>query len=252
MTMTQTLTEMTVLSPPTVGGALTGRGTRRRSMRHGLVGGVNETITANPPSISRFSLAFTTIPGNAQARDGEPGVYIIRCRANGATYTGSSLRARTRLSLHVSLLRSGRSDAHHLQHDWNLYGEHEFEFWLCSKPADELLWWEETLTMLSDSLDDFGGYNKMLGNRLWSISSRIKNTEEKLRMKGKFSPLPGLPRKGRLINDYLRTFCQGTTPVFLAGSMPREKLEPAIKCVQLKQHLAEYVRFDPSSREAGL
>ncbi len=56
-----------------------------------------------------------------------PGVYQIKCIANGATYTGSSIRLRSRLQLHVNLLRTGRNGAALMQQDWDAYGESQFE-----------------------------------------------------------------------------------------------------------------------------
>lgn len=174
-----------------------------------------------------------------------PGVYIIRCRVNNATYTGSSLRLRRRLHLHVSLLRAGCSGANLLQRDWDKFGEDEFEFLACHKPPDELLRWEELITLLSDSLDDRGGYNKMLGQSVWSLSARIKNTEVKLIKKRKFSPLPGLTANPRLTSSYLRTFCQGSTPFFKSEPLLTEEMDQTMKRWQLQQHLAEFNRFDP-------
>lgn len=173
-----------------------------------------------------------------------PGVYIIRCKANSATYTGSSRRLRKRLQLHVSRLRAGFSDAPLLQRDWDRFGEAEFEFLACHKPVDELYYWEELITVLSDSLDDRGGYNRMLGERVWSLSSRIKNTEAKLTKKRKFSLLPVPSSNLRLTHSYLRTFCQGSTPLFKSEPLLTSEMDQPTKRLQLQQYLAEYVRFD--------
>lgn len=182
-------------------------------------------------------------------KEDSPGVYLIRCLINNATYSGSSLRARRRIQLHVSALRAGNSLADLLQLDWNAYGEEQFEFLVCPKPAGELYYWEESLTLLSDSLDDFGGYNRMLGNRVWSLSSRIKNSEVKLTKKGKFSPLPGHYSNPRLTSAYMRTFCQGNTPFFKSERLLTSAMDQATKSLQLQQHLAEYRRIDlPKAR----
>jgi len=173
-----------------------------------------------------------------------PGVYVIRCRVNNATYTGSSLRLRRRLQLHISLLRTGCNGAQLLQRDWDSFGEDEFEFLACHKPPDEILYWEELLTLLADSLDDCGGYNRMLGQSVWSLSARIKNTEVKLIKKRKFSPLPVPFSNPRLTSSYLRTFCQGSTPFFKSEPLLTAEMDQTTKRLQLQQHLAEYIRFD--------
>lgn len=143
------------------------------------------------------------------------------------------------------MLRSGCSGANLLQLDWNTFGEDEFEFLACYKPLDELLYWEELMTLLNDSLDDCGGFNKMLGNRVWSLSSRIKNSEQKLIKKRKFSPLQGLFNNPRLTSAYMRTFCQGSTPFFKSEPLLTAAMEQTTKHLQQKQHLAEFIRFDP-------
>lgn len=184
------------------------------------------------------------IPEMNHVVNDEPGIYIIRCKATNATYTGSSLTLRRRLQSHVYQLRAGNNGAKLLQRDWNRFGEDEFEFLACHKPAKELLEWEELITLLADSLDDFGGYNKMLGQWVWSLSSRIKNTEVKLTKKRKFSPLPALCGNPRLSRSYLRTFCQGSTPFFKSEPLLTTEVDQTEKRLQLQQHLAEYLRFD--------
>ena len=177
----------------------------------------------------------------------EPGVYIIRCRANNATYCGSSVHLRTRLEAHVSLLRRGICLVALLQRDWNTFGEGQFEFLACHRPSSELYFLEEQLTLLSDSMDDNGGYNKMLSNRVWSLSSRIKNSEQKLIKKRKLSPLPGHFGKQRLTSAYMRTFCQGSTPFFKSEPLLlTTAMDPAEKHLQLQAQLAKYSRFEPA------
>jgi hypothetical protein len=175
-----------------------------------------------------------------------PGVYIIRCKANNATYTGSSLHVRRRLQLHVSLLRTGSCLVALMQKDWNQYGEDQFEFLMFQKPPHELYYWEELITMLADSLDDCGGFNKMLGNRVWSLSSRIKNSEQKLIKKRKLSPLPSLISNERLTSCYLHSFCQGTMPFIKSEPLLTTTMDPALKQSELQKHLASSVRFDPA------
>jgi len=137
-------------------------------------------------------------PDNMKSSHELAGVYLIRCLANGKTYCGSSLRVEQRLQLHVSLLRTGLSPTKHMQLDWQKHGEGAFEFLWCNKPIDEIHYWEQKITLLTGSLDDHGGYNKMLANSGWTPSSRIRNTESKLYQRGKYSYLPGVIRSQRL------------------------------------------------------
>ena len=57
-----------------------------------------------------------------------PGVYMIRCKANGKVYVGSTVRnVRNRLSTHLGALRYGRHICRRLQADFTQYGESQFE-----------------------------------------------------------------------------------------------------------------------------
>lgn len=174
----------------------------------------------------------------------KPGIYIIRCRVNGATYAGSSLHLRKRLQSHISQLRANCCLVELLQYDWNFHGEDQFEFLACHKPIDELNNLEESLTLVSDSLDDFGGYNKMLGKRTWSLSSRIKNSEQKLIKRRKFLLLPGYSSNIRLAGSYVRTYCQRSTPFYKSELLLICEMDIATKRLKLQEQLAEFVRFD--------
>lgn len=176
--------------------------------------------------------------------DDVAGIYIIRCLANNATYTGASLSLRRRLISHLSLLRSGGNGVHLLQLDWDRYGEDQFEFLACQKPPSDLVQWEEVITLLTDSLDDYGGYNRKLGDRVWTLSSRIMNTEQKLIKRGKFSPLTVPYSHPRLNSSYRRTFCQGSTPFFKSEPLLTNAMDRVAKRLKLEAHIAEFVRLD--------
>jgi hypothetical protein len=178
--------------------------------------------------------------------DDQPGVYVIRCTVNGASYTGSSAKVLNRLRLHVTLLRSGSSRLDHLQRDWDTYGSEAFEMHWCHKPLEELWYWEEAVTMLTDSMIDHGGYNKMLGNRAWSLSSRVRNTEEKLHKTRKFFFLPGVVKSQRLNSGYVHSFCQGVTAFSALEPVLAEGLAPSRASRASKERLAGYRRFIPS------
>jgi hypothetical protein len=189
-----------------------------------------------------------TTPAPALVVNDAPGVYIIRCRSNQATYTGSSLRVRSRLQMHLALLRGGCNGVSLLQSDWNTFGEVNFEFLACNVATTMLFQQEEVMTLLNDSLDDFGGYNRMLGNRLWSLSSRIRNSEQKLMRRRKYFEIPGRPVNPRLSEDYVRTFCQRSTPFFKFEPLLAVPLDLAAKRMNLREQLAVFVQIEPGGR----
>jgi predicted GIY-YIG superfamily endonuclease len=58
----------------------------------------------------------------------QPGLYMIRCVANDYRYYGESGNVSARLSSHRSLLNNKIHPNKCLQHDWNLFGQENFEF----------------------------------------------------------------------------------------------------------------------------
>lgn len=183
----------------------------------------------------------------------DPGVYLIQCTVNGATYTGSTLYIQKRLQSHLKALRSGASPLRHLQNDWTKYGEAAFAFYVCYRPIDELWYREIELTLLADSLDDHGGYNKMLANQEWSLSSRVKNTELKLLKKRKFEYLPGTEPSERLAAPYLKTVCQALSVKTIHECTPKlhEKRDRADAQAALRIELESYIRFPPITPTDG-
>lgn len=175
----------------------------------------------------------------------QAGVYLIRCLVNGKTYCGSSLRVEERLQLHIALLRTGLSPTLHMQQDWKKYSEDAFDFRWCNKPVDEIFFWEERITFLTSSLDDHGGYNRMVANGAWSPSSRIRNTEAKLHRRGKFSYLPGIDKSQRLNHLYVRTFCQRSTSFAILEPKLMETVDPATVDADMKSAFEGHLRFEP-------
>jgi hypothetical protein len=116
-------------------------------------------------------------------------------------------------------------------------------FYVRYRPVDELWFWEEQLTLLAHSLDDHGGYNKMLSNREWSISSRAKNTENKLLKKRKFCLLPWINPTGRLETPYIATFCQSTSPILLSKPSLQGSTDRNSAHAELMMELDGYERF---------
>ena len=176
----------------------------------------------------------------------EPGIYLIRCLANNATYTGASLLPRTSIETHLSQLRAGASPAYRMQHDWDFYGKDLFEFMFCAKPVAELAHWEETMTLLLDSLDDTGGYCRQFGGRDWSLSSRVRDTEEKLRKGGKFSFLPGVTATERINPMYLRTYCVASVPFSVSDPLLTMKMDPVRKRMNREDDLEAFSVYVPA------
>jgi len=56
-----------------------------------------------------------------------PGLYQIRCKANGKLYIGESNNVLDRLAKHTRNLDTNMSDCYELQKDWTLYGVSQFE-----------------------------------------------------------------------------------------------------------------------------
>ncbi len=61
------------------------------------------------------------------------GIYVIRNKANGKIYIGSSKNIRRRMYEHQSELRRGIHDNDHLQKAWHKYGDDAFEFEVLEK-----------------------------------------------------------------------------------------------------------------------
>lgn len=61
------------------------------------------------------------------------GVYKISNTVSGKCYIGISKHCNQRVSQHISMLRRGKHDNHHLQRAWDKYGEESFTFSLIEK-----------------------------------------------------------------------------------------------------------------------
>ena len=141
------------------------------------------------------------------------GIYIIRCTVNGACYVGKAKRVLQRLHDHQNKLRKGMHDIPLLQRDWNRHGKERFTFNYLPVRVDRLIEWEEFMIMLTDALETEGGYNRMLGQKEWSVSVRIRKSERKLTKSGKFRPLPQSWPDERIDKTYCETFCLAYQPI---------------------------------------
>lgn len=95
------------------------------------------------------------------ARERVAGVYVIRCRANGAAYVGSSRDVGRRFAQHRFALEAGVHGSERLQANWRRFGADAFEWRLVRAlpPDDGLLELHERAEMLR--WDAFAaGYNR--------------------------------------------------------------------------------------------
>lgn len=69
-------------------------------------------------------------------RPKHPGIYVIRCIANGRVYVGSSALVNARWMDHQRLLRRGRHHCLPLMNAWKKYGEAAFSFEIVEAVSD--------------------------------------------------------------------------------------------------------------------
>jgi group I intron endonuclease len=99
-----------------------------------------------------------------------PGVYMILCLKNNKRYYGQSQNISSRLSNHKSRLRRNFHEVPELQRDFNLYGEHFFEFSAiylsrdCTKQKREAL-----------ELEYIGRHYDLCYNKFYTISRKKEN-----------------------------------------------------------------------------
>lgn len=177
-----------------------------------------------------------------------PGVYIIRCKANNAHYVGATRSLETRLRDHHSKLIRGRHDLPLLQRDWDQYGQRLFVFLARPTPVAELGIWEEVMTLLTGSLEHCGGYNKMLGRRVWSLAARIRHTERNLAKKRRFCFRRSVHPDDAIADVYLRTFWREDDRTALASddvsALAAPAIDPRLRAVLCRLLLAQFEPFD--------
>ncbi len=174
-----------------------------------------------------------------------PGVYIIECQANAARYAGATRSVCGRAQGHFSRLNSENHEVPLLQIDWGKFGSDQFVFWFRYAPTESLDDLEKQVTLLTNSLEDCGGYNKSLLMKRW-VSSRIRDSETKLMKSGKFIPLRSALCEERLKPDYIRTFCQRDSPLSAQADM-QIGLEETQRRKQLRQLMSGFQRIEPAS-----
>ena len=136
------------------------------------------------------------------------GVYVIRCLANGRVYVGSSKDLNKRIRQHKSKLKSRGHELPRLQNDWDVYGEELFDFESHSFPESEMRAIECQYIEELGALEHQKGYNKMIG-AMWGPEARIRNTEAKLKNKGKYSRLRGVDNEAPIALAFIQSFSYG-------------------------------------------
>lgn len=91
------------------------------------------------------------------------GVYLIRCKANGRIYIGSSRNIYYRFTDHKRFLKNGIHHCRKMQDDYDLFGADSFEYQiveLCSE-QDKLKLEKYYMEEVYHSLNTDNGYNKL-------------------------------------------------------------------------------------------
>lgn len=153
--------------------------------------------------------------------ENRPGAYIIECLASSACYAGGTDAIKQRLMDHIAKLRAGRHDLPLLQADWQTFGAEQFVFWIRYSSAAEINHLEREACLILNGLEEYGGYNKSLV-RARGLSSRIRDSERKYRRRRRFCPINANSEHQRLNPDYIRTFCQGNTPLMREAAVELE------------------------------
>jgi hypothetical protein len=88
-------------------------------------------------------------------RQSDPGIYQIRCRANGMRYVGQAKDIQKRWKQHKSQLNQGNHANKRLQADWKSYGEDAFELKVLERCPKLLLDFKEAYWIARN-----GDYNR--------------------------------------------------------------------------------------------
>lgn len=111
------------------------------------------------------------VPNRTAARQ-LPGVYMILCFANNKRYYGESKNVSARLSQHKSRLRRNIHEILELQHDFNLYGEENFDF-VCLF-VDKNFTKDQRIAMEMEHIGRFLSLN-ICYNKLTSLNKKKEN-----------------------------------------------------------------------------
>lgn len=124
-----------------------------------------------PLTQGRLALMY----GNVDA----PGIYAIRCIADGknTTYIGQATNIRKRFRYHIQGLIRGSHHNHYLQHAWDKYGMHGFDFIVFENTTkDKAILTEREQFWLDETRKEYPIYNHSTS----AFASRlgVKHTQE--------------------------------------------------------------------------
>ena len=186
----------------------------------------------------------------ANSLDERPGVYLIQCKENNATYVGAaekSMSLRQRMGEVVSTLLHRRHSSPLLQKDWNLYGAENFGWWAqyCSSKA-EALQTEKWLVKLAHAFEDHGGYCERTPTNC--VSASLRETERKFAKAGTpgYEFLDERNIDSRIHPTLVQTFCQGIRPL-VRTKITQLDLVEVERLRQLDEWKATAIHFDPES-----
>lgn len=113
------------------------------------------------------------------------GVYLIRCKANGRIYIGSTKQNfRARFSNHCKFLKANKLSNKELRNDFNKYGASQFEFEILGVYPEHLTVTYETKFM--EQLKPFYNKQKAVNNSRTNLGKKFsKEHVDKLRTKAK-------------------------------------------------------------------
>lgn len=96
-------------------------------------------------------------------------IYQIKNLIDNKVYIGSAKDFHVRKLKHINFLLNGNHHCSHLQHAWNLYGPHNFEFIILEEVKDTTALIEREQFYL----DKFKSYNRKIG---YNLSPAAKST----------------------------------------------------------------------------
>lgn len=169
-------------------------------------------------------------------------VYKIECDANGKIYFGRSQELEKRWRAHRNMLRSNTHRNLHLQEDWNIYGEHSFEFEVLETFSDLELSVAREQELIESNLGV--GYN--IGGAMDGGDRMLHNPrrEETLKLKsevfsGKGNPMYGRPKSQKMIDrvkevNSKRVSIEGTEYPSVAEAIRMLGLNPSTAYFRVK------------------
>ena len=108
------------------------------------------------------------------------GIYLIKCKANGIVYVGSTVDIKFRWGQHKrSFRRNSIQSNRHLQKDWNEFGEEQFEFSIIEEYDLESGNIEELEKIEQHWIDFYKSDNREFGYNVKGAGNTIHSEETK-------------------------------------------------------------------------